>query len=497
MSTPDPDRRNDSDRRNEDSFTVAGFQSLVQSPEDIAWMTEMLDSRRKTPKSDDRGLRWVLSRDPATGERRLMRDRRRLEDRRRRGAAMSALLSAGSLINSSLEFDKVIASAMEALSRVIQAEASSIILLDPGTNELIITEATGPKADAVRGLRFKKGHGIAGWVIGNVQPLIVHDVRGDARWFEGIDLSSDFETKSIICAPLRARDRVLGVVELLNKAGGQHFDEWDLSLLQVFANQVGIALDNARLHREALERRRIETELALATRIQRGLLPEDLPQPAGFEISGMSVSCEEVAGDYYDAIPLDDGRIGLAIADVSGKGIPAALLMSSVRTALHAVARAGILLPDMLGRMNGLLYREGSGMFATCVYAVLDTKSRRLEAVNAGHNYPFLLRANGTCESIPSTGVPLGILPPGTMPFTAQEAALGPGDSLVLYTDGVPEAARADGEQFGDERLEELLCASRGLSADDLRQQIYDAVIRFIGKTHRSDDITVMVVKAV
>ncbi len=492
----DSDRRAARDRRTEDSFTVAGFQQLLRTPEDLAYLSEMIDSRRDAPKSDDRGLRWVLSKDRATGERRLMRDRRRLEDRRRRGAAMSALLSAGTLINSSLEFGEVIASAMEALSKVIHAEASSIILLDPATDELIITEATGPKADAVRGLRFKKGHGIAGWVLDNAQPLIVHDVRSDARWFEGIDLSADFETRSIICAPLRARDRLLGVVELLNKEGGQRFDEWDLSLLQVFANQVGIAVDNARLHREALERRRIETELALATRIQRGLLPEALPQPDGYEIAGMSVACEEVAGDYYDAIPLGDGRLGLAIADVSGKGIPAALLMSSVRTALHAEARSDLPLPEILSQMNTLLYREGSGMFATCVYGVLDLGTRRLRAVNAGHNFPFLLRADGTCEKLPSTGVPLGLLPAGLMPFTDQEAHLRRGDTLVLYTDGVPEAARADGEQFGDDRLEALICDSRGLSADALRQRIYDEVLSFIGDAHRSDDITVMVIKA-
>ncbi len=495
MATPDPNRRDDQDRRVEDAFTIAGFQQLLQTPEDLAWLSEMIDSRRNAPKSDHRGIRWVVSRDRATGERRLMRDRRRLEDRRRRGAAMSALLSAGTLINSSLEFDQVIASAMEALSRVIRAEASSIILLDPVTDELVITEATGPKADAVRGLRFQKGHGIAGWVLDNDQSLIVHDVRGDARWFEGIDLSADFETRSIICAPLRARDRLLGIVELLNKEGGQRFDEWDLSLLQVFANQVGIAVDNARLHREALERRRIETELVLATRIQKGLLPETLPQPDGYELAGMSVACEEVAGDYYDAIPLGDGRLGLAIADVSGKGIPAALLMSSVRTALHAEARSGLPLPDILAEMNTLLYREGSGMFATCVYAVLDTRTRLLRAVNAGHNFPFLLRADGTCEKLPSTGVPLGLLPVGLMPFTDQEVLLGPGDALVLYTDGVPEAARTDGEQFGDDRLEQLVCDSRGLSADTLRQRIYDEVLSFIGEAHRSDDITVMVLK--
>jgi serine phosphatase RsbU (regulator of sigma subunit) len=146
--------------------------------------------------------------------------------------------------------------------------------------------------------------------------------------------------------------------------------------------------------------------------------------------------------------------------------------------------------------MNTLLYREGSGMFATCVYGVLDLGTRRLRAVNAGHNFPLLLRADGTCEKLPSTGVPLGLLPAGLMPFTDQEALLRRGDALVLYTDGVPEAARADGEQFGDDRLEALICGSRGLSADALRQRIYDEVLSFIGDAHRSDDITVMVIKA-
>ncbi|OGG52161.1 MAG: hypothetical protein A3F84_18000 [Candidatus Handelsmanbacteria bacterium RIFCSPLOWO2_12_FULL_64_10] len=476
-----------------DSFILGEVHRLIGSADDLAWLKEMIDSRRNVPGANG-GIRWVAYKDHATGEPRLIRDRRRLEDRRRRDEAIATLLNVGTLISSSLDLDRVIASAMEALSRVIRAEASSIILID--RDELVITEATGPMAGVVRGLRFERSKGIAGWVIDNAQPLIVHDVRSDARWFPDVDLSSDFSTLSILCAPLRARGRLLGVVELLNKEGDQRFDEWDLSLIQVFANQAGIALDNARLHREALERQRIETELALAARIQRGLLPGTLPQPEGVEVAGMSVACEEVAGDYYDVIPLCEGRFGLAIADVSGKGIPAALLMSSVRTALYAEVRGDLPLPEVMSRMNDLLYREGSGTFATCVYAVLDPRTYGLKVANAGHNFPFLLRTDGTCERLRSTGLPLGLLPTGTIPFTDLEGALHPGDSLILYTDGVPEASRGDQEQFGEARLEELVCDNRELSADALRQRIYDEVLTFIGDARRSDDITVMVLKA-
>ena len=493
---PESIRRKTPDRRTEDSFTIGGFQHLLRSAEDLSWLKEMTDCQRNAPKSDERGLRWVVYEDQEKGERRFMRDRRRLEDRRRRGSAMSALLNAGMLINSSLEFDQVIASAIEALSPVTSAEAGSLILIDKETDELVIAEATGQKSESVRGLRFRKGHGIAGWVAENDQPLIVHDVRSDPRWFEGIDLTSDFETFSIICVPLRARERLLGVVELLNKKGGQRFDEWDLNILQVFANQVGIAIDNARLHQEALEQRRIETELSMAKRIQEGLLPETMPQPEGFQMSGMSVACDEVAGDYFDAIPLKNGCIGLAIADVSGKGVPAALLMSSLRTALHAEAQSGNSLPEVLNKVSGLLYREGSGMFATCVYSVFDPKSCKLRIANAGHNFPLLFRSDGSCERLPSTSFPLGLLPEGVKSVKDQETPLHPGDVLVFFTDGVLEASREDMEQFGEERLEELISNSMELSADALRNRIYEEVLDFIGDAHRSDDITVMVLKA-
>ena len=406
---------------------------------------------------------------------------------------MATLLNAGSMINSSLDFEEVIRGALETLSRVINAEAGSIILIEG--DELVITDATGPSADSVRGFRFPKGSGIAGWVIDRDETLIVHDVATDGRWFEGIDLSSEFKTSSILCVPLRARGRMLGVIELLNKAGGERFDEWDLSLLQVFCNQVGVAVDNARLHEEALGRERLRTELTLATKIQRGLLPDVLPQPDGYQLAGMSVSCEEVAGDYYDVIHLTGGRLGLAVADVSGKGIPAAMLTTSVRTALRAETRFDVPLPELFTRMNDLLYQEGSGMFATCVYAVLDPKERTLKVANAGHCLPLVLHADGTYDELDSTGIPLGLFPTGTAPFDSLECNLREGDFLLIYSDGIPEASREDGEQLGEERLIEAARESYDESAEVMCQRIYDAMETFAGDAPSSDDVTLMALK--
>ena len=216
------------DRRTADCLTLGEVQTLVGTEDDLAWFTEIVESRRQTDLSSE-GIRWVFYKDRDTKERRLIQDRRRFEDRRRREAAMATLLNAGAMINSTLDFDEVITAALETLSRVIHAEASSIILLEG--DEFVITGATGPSADEVRGFRFPRGKGIAGWVIDQDQPLIVHDVANDARWFEGIDLTSEYKTSSILCVPLRARGRHLGVIELLNKKGDQRFDEWDLSLL--------------------------------------------------------------------------------------------------------------------------------------------------------------------------------------------------------------------------------------------------------------------------
>ena len=242
------------------------------------------------------------------------------------------------------------------------------------------------------------------------------------------------------------------------------------------------------------ERARLESELELARRIQRRLLPDGPPSVPGLEIAGRSESAREVGGDYYDHFDLGAGRVLLVIADVSGKGVPAALLMSGFRASLMS-QDAHALGPDRLAeRVNEFLHRSvESGKFVTAFLGFLDAESGRIVYANAGHNPPALMRADGRVEWLTTGGVVLGILPHSR--FESGEALLGPGDLLALYTDGVTEGANAAGELWGDERLVATLSRLRSLPCDQAAEALVREVREFEGKIGPADDITVLLAR--
>jgi len=242
--------------------------------------------------------------------------------------------------------------------------------------------------------------------------------------------------------------------------------------------------------------RRIETDLEQAARIQKDLLPREGPRLEGYDISGLNIPCYEVGGDYYDFVPVDADRLGVVIADVSGKGISASLLMASLRAALLAEIHSGYDLGRMASRLNDFVFKSSdSSSFITFFFGELDRRTGEMRYINAGHNPPFVLRREGGTVALKSLGFALGMFPGAT--YEPGTVSCGPGDLAVLFTDGIPEGRNAQGRDYSEDRLQNLVRQYRGLSAAEICRKVIGDVHGFSSETQPCDDITLVVLKRV
>ncbi len=304
--------------------------------------------------------------------------------------------------------------------------------------------------------------------------------------------------EKLLAVPISSEGRALGllvVADKENRAGGiDDFGPADARILSLFGNQAAIALENARLHREAVEKEKMEREIEIAASIQRTILPTTLPAVSGILIAAGNRPTRQVGGDFYDVYPLPDGRVAFCVADVSGKGIPAALLVSTVHACIHLLVEAGATdLTGLVARVNHHLARfSATRKFVTLFVAVFDPSDRSLRYVNAGHNPGLWLSETGV-ELLPSGGVPIGMFE--TARQVESRVVLSPGDLVVLYSDGITEAADAKDEEFGMERLTELLRTGRALPPNVLKDRIFAAVETFTRGVAQYDDQTVLVAR--
>lgn len=401
------------------------------------------------------------------------------------------------LLNSTFDMDELLVAIMESAQIVMQAEAGSLMMVDKPSGDLIVKVATGPIKDQVIGMRIPKGEGIAGWVVQNGKSLLVADVERDSRFYSDIDDITGFKTKSILCTPIKLQDEVIGVVEVINRNDDSCYSEDDISLLETLAHQAAIVIERAQLHQAALEKQRLEHELLFARQIQERFWPDEPPRIPGVEIAAKSEPSTQVGGDYYDFIPLSDGRIGIAIGDVSGKDVAAALLMATARMALRTQAEEGShSLSEIFFRVNNTIYRDTSPeKFLTLFYGVLDVHNLTLDYVNGAHNPPILYNYyTGKLKLLEIGGTLVGMFE--NMEYEEDRVALQKGDILVMYTDGITEASNVEGEMFGEERLRDIIFqGGKKLSAMQLLQRIYDEVKRFSEGMPQQDDLTLIVMK--
>ena len=294
--------------------------------------------------------------------------------------------------------------------------------------------------------------------------------------------------------PMSMQEEIKGILAIGPKISGDDFDAADLEFLKTLGNQAMSSLENARLFEETLEKQRMEEELNLARSMQQALLPDTLPTLPGFEISAINVSSRQVGGDYYDVIPLSETRYGIAIADVSGKGAGAALLMSNLQASLQALADAQGDLVHMVSRINNLIYRNtGLDKFITFVYGILDVEAKTFTFCNAGHNPPYRIDSDNQITELMTGGIILGMMP--NMNYETETVQLHPGDRVVFYTDGITEAMNETEEEFGDVPLQQAVIGRPGATAQELLDGVVEDVKAFTGAAPQSDDITLLILR--
>lgn len=332
-------------------------------------------------------------------------------------------------------------------------------------------------------------------VTGKGVAALVLDAQSDARFQSSMSLLAA-GVRSLVAAPLLAEGQpAMGMVLLTTNAAVKQFGEDDMQLLVSLASVAAIRLRNVALLEEAAQRRVLEEELALARRIQQALIPATLPALPGFELCARNVPSRHVSGDLYEAVLRRDGaECVLLLADVAGKGVAASLLAASVEALSAGPLEQGLPPAEVCSRVSRLLYqRTPAEKYATAVIASIDAASGTVEYANAGHNPGLVVRGDGTVETLGPTGVPLGLLP--NMPYRAATMTLHPGDSLVLYTDGITEAADDADEELGLDRLVAVCREHRASSADELADAIDGAVAAFVGSRPPGDDRTLLIAR--
>ncbi len=300
-----------------------------------------------------------------------------------------------------------------------------------------------------------------------------------------------------VIVPMELQGQTKGILLLGDKLNRDPFAKEDFEFLSALSSLAMIALENGRLFQEAIEKQRMEDELVIAREIQKGLLPSVLPAVPGVEIGAANFSSKQVGGDYYDAIQLDDHRLILAIGDVSGKGTPASLLMANIQATIRALVPLNLPLGELTARVNDLMcMNTGDSRFVTFFWGCLDFHTRRFTYVNAGHNHPFVMRADGTVERLDKGGMILGVMET-IIPYEEGSVDLCTGDLLVLFTDGVSEAMNIRSEEYGEDRLETVIRKAGGWGAQGLIDIIHQDITAHAEGAPQSDDITMMVIRMV
>ncbi len=407
----------------------------------------------------------------------------------RRSLEKEVLLEVSRTLSASLDFDELIETIFRSLLQVVDFDAAAIYLVNRTTLALELQSQVGYPDGSDDAFQLQVGQGIVGWVAKTGEAVIVPDVKRDPRY-----VAARIETRSELAAPLVVEGHPIGVFNLESDLDDA-YHEGHLEIVLAFAAQAAVAVQRARLTRDLFERRHLEKELAIARDIQLSFLPKRAPDVPHFDIAGTTQPHDEVGGDYYDFIPVSETRLGLAIADVSGKGIPAALIMAGFRMSLLAEIRNEFAIRAVMRKVNSLVYEStDGGKFVTALYGVLDYKNRMLIFSNAGHNPPILWHRDGSIEYLTEGGVALGVLPDAR--YEERPMALRSGDVLVMYTDGVSEAESPSLEQFGTQRIERCIARLADRSAQEVLDGIVAEVIEWSGERGPNDDLTLLVLKA-
>jgi serine phosphatase RsbU (regulator of sigma subunit) len=393
-------------------------------------------------------------------------------------------------LGGSAEPEEMVETLVDRLMRAVSAEQAVVTLLDQDERDPMKTSLR-LRATSTGDSAFRMNDSLLGWMYLHKKPLMVNDPKKDER-FKRVEW--DESIRSMMCVPLLVKSNLTGLMQIYNKKDGGEFTEDDQRLLTIIAAQSATLIENAKLYQESLRLAHMEEQQKNAYEIQRNLLPKAQPDIDGYDIAGASTPAQMVGGDYFDFINVVGGRWAICLGDVSGKGLPASLLMANVQATLRGQTLSDITVDELVNRSNKLMYQSmDDERFVTLFYGELDPGTNEMSYCNAGHEQPFLFSGDGSHTRLETTGIALGVL--DAFAYQRKAVTLQPGDVLVIYSDGVPDATNSSDEPFDTERLISVVQEHRSEPATTLIESVLKAVGEHVGDAPQFDDLTLVVVK--
>ena len=407
------------------------------------------------------------------------------------------LIEANRSLAETESLDDLLQRLMDLAKKVTAAEASMIFLYNSATNLLEVVSISddrfGDRANELYkgkdSIKLKMGEGVAGWVAQNRKAVIIEDAQNDSRLSKPADKQRGLSTRTLISVPLIYQEELLGVLSVVNSEGKPFFDNEDLEILESFAALSAVAIIRSRLLEHRIEQERLRTELEAATKIQELFWPKLPELGEGSHVWGFSEPAGSVGGDLYDVIPMPDGSWLVYVADVSGKGLPAALMMAALSAKIRSIAPLHSEVDKLLASVNKEMYELMSeeGFFATMVLSKYWPRTGRVQIARAGHPYPLWVINHGLGELPNLGGLPIGV-EFGTE-YGKTEFVLSSGEALLFITDGVTEAENEESELFGDDRLADYFKAANG---PPWTKDLLDRIDSWRGNTAMNDDLTMV-----
>jgi phosphoserine phosphatase RsbU/P len=415
------------------------------------------------------------------------------EEQRKQITQLSLLFEATRLLNSTLDLAELLELILKIARTEVKADRGSVFLVDQVHKELWSIVASGLDHQEIR---IPFGSGVAGRVAQTGETINVDDAYKLDFFESSFDQKFGYKTKSLLSLPIKHHSgQIVGVIQLLNKQGAAKFTPDDEDFLSKLSGHMAMALENAQLHRDQLIKQRLEKELALARSIQRSLLPEHPPVVPGYEIAVVNEPCFEVGGDYFDFLALGPHSLLLVVADVEGKGVASALVMSNLQATLRALVMHLHSLEVLATSLNEMIFNDTkSEKYLSCFLGLVDTKRGGLHYINCGHVPPMLVRANsGGLMDLEDGGTVIGLFP--NAEYKRGSTMLKPGDVLICCTDGILEASNAVEDEYGRERLVECIRRNQAKSAQAITEAVLADVNAFSRGSKYTDDKVLMIVK--
>ena len=407
-------------------------------------------------------------------------------------AELSIINDIATTINSTQPVEQIVDIIVKKCVKHLNVEQGAIMLLDESDKEKPLHTMIREQQSSLDLLPYRFDTQLTGWMLKNQEPLLVNNLKEDERFKDLVDKTTPFE--SFLSVPLRVKNKMQGILTVFNKRANEKFSSNDQKLLSIIASQSSQIIENARLLEEERNLQVLQEEMRVAKQTQINLLPKEFPVINGYQIAARTIPAKEVGGDSYDLIQIDDKHFAFCLGDVSGKGMPAAMLMSNLQATLRSFTKTGNLCKDIIANSNDLLYNSTEpSKFATLFYGILNPESNEIVFCNAGHNNPFLFSADGNVKELKTGGLILGCLPGSE--YEEENVSINRNDIIVIFSDGISEAMNENEEEYGEERLKEFISNHLDESPDKIIENILSDVRIFVGKAPQWDDMTLLIIK--